>query len=112
MRRSKFSQEQIVAILNEHSNGLPVSQLSRKYNVAGATIYSWKSKYRDRPAHVEQLLKHLEEQNRLLKARLIDALIDNEALRDLFMQSRCQSPASDPSTSGTSGVGTKRPNDS
>lgn len=109
MRRSKFSQEQIVAILNEHSNGLPVSQLSQKYKVAGATIYSWKSKYRDRPAHIEQLLKHLEEQNRLLKARLIDALIDNEALRDLFMQSRCQSSSSDPSDPSASSIPGKSP---
>lgn len=97
MRRSKFTDEQITSILDEYKKGSRIAQLSQKYHVSGATIYSWKNKFQARSARSEQNLLQLEEENRRLKARLIDALIDNEVLRDLLCKRRGGGP-SDPST--------------
>ncbi|MGB5950230.1 MAG: transposase [Parvibaculum sp.] len=88
MRRSRFTDEQIASILDEYRKGSRISQLSQKYNVSGATIYSWNAKLQGRPARMERAIKQLEEENRRLKERLIDALIDNEVLRDLLRKKR------------------------
>ncbi|MGB3810609.1 MAG: transposase [Parvibaculum sp.] len=90
MRRSKFTDEQIASILDEYRKGARIAQLSQKYNVSGATIYSWKNKIQARSSRSEQNLMQLEEENRRLKARLIDALIDNEVLRDILCKKRSE----------------------
>ena len=84
MRRSRFSEEQIIGILKEHESGIPVSDLCRKHGVSDASIYKWKAKYGGMDVSEAKRLKALEEENAKLKRMLADAMLDNVALKDLL----------------------------
>ena len=82
MKRGRFSEEQIIAILKEHEAGLPVANLCRKHGVSDASIYKWKAKYGGMDVSEARRLKTLEEENARLKRLLADAMLDNFALKD------------------------------
>ena len=84
MKRSRFSEEQIIAILKEHEAGLPVPDLCRKHGVSDASIYKWKARYGGMDVSEARRLKTLEEENARLKRLLADAMLDNVALKDLL----------------------------
>ena len=84
MKRSRFSEEQIIAILKEHEAGLPVAELCRKHGVSDASIYKWKARYGGMDVSEARRLKTLEEENARLKRLLADAMLDNVALKDLL----------------------------
>ncbi len=84
MKRSRFSEEQIIAILKEHEAGLPVADLCRKHGVSDASIYKWKARYGGMDVSEARRLKTLEEANARLKWLLADAMLDNVALKDLL----------------------------
>lgn len=84
MKRSRFSEEQIIAILKEQEAGIPVSELCRKHGVSDASIYKWKAKYGGMDVSEAKRLKALEEENGKLKRMLADAMLDNVALKDLL----------------------------
>ena len=84
MRRSRFSDEQIIGILKEHQAGLSAMELCRKYGVSDATFYKWRSKYGGMDVSEAKRLKSLEEENGKLKRLLADAMLDNAALKDLL----------------------------
>ena len=84
MKRSRFSEEQIICILNEHESGVPVAELCRKHGVSDASIYKWKAKYGGMDVSEAKRLKALEEENAKLKRMLADAMLDNVALKDLL----------------------------
>ena len=84
MKRSRFSEEQIIGILKEHESGIPVSDLCRKHGVSDASIYKWKAKYGGMDVSEARRLKALEEENAKLKRMLADAMLDNVALKDLL----------------------------
>ena len=85
MKRSRFSEEQIIAILKEQEAGVPVSELCRKHGVSDASIYKWKAKYGGGMDVSEaKRLKALEDENAKLKRMLADAMLDNVALKDLL----------------------------
>ncbi len=84
MKRSRFSEEQIIAILKEQEAGVPVSELCRKHGVNDASIYKWKAKYGDMDISEAKRLKALEDENAKLKRMLADAMLDNVALKDLL----------------------------
>ena len=84
MKRSRFSEEQIIAILKEHEAGLPVADLCRKHGVSDASIYKWKARYGGMDVSEARRLKTLEEENARLKRLLADAMLDNVALMDLL----------------------------
>ena len=84
MKRSRFSEEQIIAILKEQEAGLPVADLCRKHGVSDASIYKWKAKYGGMDVSEARRLKTLEEENARLKRLLADAMLDNVALKDLL----------------------------
>jgi len=84
MKRSRFSEEQIIAILKEQESGIPVSELCRKHGVSDASIYKWKAKYGGMDVSEAKRLKALEEENGKLKRMLADAMLDNVALKDLL----------------------------
>ena len=67
MKRSRFSEEQIIGILKEHESGVPVAEPCRKHGVSDASIYEWKAKYGGMEASDVRRLKELEEENRRLK---------------------------------------------
>ena len=84
MKRSRFSEEQIIAILKEHEAGLPVADLCRKHGVSDASIYKWKARYGGMDVSEARRLKTLEEENARLKRLLADTMLDNVALKDLL----------------------------
>lgn len=84
MKHSKFSDEQIIAILKEHEAGARPADLCRKYGMSEATVYNWKAKYGGL-AEVKRL-KNLEDENAKLKELLADIMLDNAALKDLLLK--------------------------
>ena len=67
MKRIRFTEEQIIAVLQEHEAGAKTADLARKHRVSEATLYNWKAKYRGLDVSEARRLKALEEENRKLK---------------------------------------------
>ena len=84
MKRSRFSEEQIIGILKEHEAGVSVADLCRKYGVSDASIYKWKAKCGGMDVSEAKRLRALEDENSKLKRMLADAMLDNVALKDLL----------------------------
>ncbi|WP_408581402.1 IS3 family transposase [Bradyrhizobium barranii] len=84
MKRSRFSDEQIIGILKEHEAGVSVADLCRKHGVSDASIYKWKAKFGGLEVSEAKRLKTLEDENTRLKRLLADAMLDNAALKDLL----------------------------
>ena len=84
MKRSRFSEEQIIGILKEHEAGVTVADLCRKHGMSSASFYAWKAKFGGMEVSDAKKLKSLEAENAKLKRLLADAMLDNTALKDLL----------------------------
>ncbi|MCE0507339.1 IS3 family transposase [Roseivivax sp. GX 12232] len=84
MKRSKFSEEQIIAILREQEAGVKTADVCRRHGISSATFYSWKSRYGGMEVSDVKRLKALEDENAKLKRLYADAMLDNTALKDLL----------------------------
>ncbi len=84
MKRKRFSEEQIIAILKEHEAGVATADLCRKHGMSSASFYAWKAKYGGMDVSDAKKLKSFEEENAKLKRLLADAMLDNAALKDLL----------------------------
>ena len=84
MKRSKFTEEQIVAILREQEAGSKTADVCRKHGVSRATFSAWKAKYGGMDVSEAKRLRALEDENARLKRLLADAMLDNTALKDLL----------------------------
>jgi putative transposase len=84
MRKSRFTEEQIIAVLAEQERGLPTAQVCRKHNVSSATFYKWKAKYGGLDVSDVRKLRGLEDENRRLKKLLAEAMLDVAALKDIL----------------------------
>ena len=84
MKRSRFSENQIISILKEHEAGISVSDMCRKHGVSDATVCKWKAKYGGMDVSEAKRLKALEDENGRLKKLLADTMLDNSALKDLL----------------------------
>ena len=83
MKRKRFTEEQIITILKEHEAGSTVVDLARHHGVAENTIYRWKSKYGGMEVSDAKRLRALEAENSKLKRLYADAMLDNQALREI-----------------------------
>ncbi len=84
MRRSRFTEEQIIAILAEQERGMKTAELCRKHGISQNTFYKWKSRFGGLDVSDARRLKSLETENARLKRLLADAMLDNAALKDLL----------------------------
>ena len=83
MKKSKFSETQIVSILKQGDAGVPVKDLCRQAGISTATYYQWKSKFGGMEVSEARRLRSLEEENSRLKKLLAEAMLDNAVLKDL-----------------------------
>ena len=84
MKRSRFSETQIIAILKEADAGITVKQVCRKHGISDATYYKWKSKYGGMSASDLKRLKEMEQELFRLKRMYADMAMENQALKDLI----------------------------
>ena len=84
MKRTRFSEEQIIGVLKEAEAGAKTADLARRHGVSEATIYNWKAKYGGLEVSEAKRLRSLEDENGRLKRLLADAMLNNAALKDLL----------------------------
>ncbi len=84
MRKSKFSESQIVAILKEADSGIPVADVLRNHGISAATFYKWRSKYGGLEASELKRIKELEQQLSEFKAIVADLTLENKGMRGLL----------------------------
>lgn len=84
MKRIRFSEEQIIAVLREHEAGAKPVDLARKHGISEATLYNWKAKYGGMDVSDVRRLRALEEENRKLKKLLAESILDQAALKELL----------------------------
>ena len=84
MKKSKYSEEQIIGILKEAEAGIAVIELCRKYGISDQTYYIWKAKYGGMTVSDAKKLKQLEDENRRLKHLVADLTLDNQALKSVI----------------------------
>ena len=84
MKRSRFTEEQIITVLREQETGVPTAEVCRKHGLSSATFYKWKAKYGGLEVSEAKRLRALEDENGRLKRKLADAILDNAALKDLL----------------------------
>ncbi len=86
MKRSKFSDSQIIAILNENETGVAVSELCRKHGMSDATFYKWRAKFGGMDASMMKRMKELEEENRRLKKMYAEEKLKAEIIQEAMQK--------------------------
>jgi putative transposase len=81
MKKSRYTEEQIIAILKQHEAGVKTADLCREHGISDATFYNWKAKYGGLDVSEAQRLRQMDDENRRLKALVADLSLDKEALK-------------------------------
>lgn len=84
MKRSRFTEEQIISILKEHQAGLGAKELCRKHGVSDATFYKWRAKFGGMEVSDAKKLKALETENAKLKKLLAEQMMDVSTLKEML----------------------------
>jgi putative transposase len=112
MKRARFTEVQIIAVLKEHEAGANTADLARKHGISEATLYNWKAKFGGMDISEAKRLKQLEDENARLKKLLAEQMLDAAAMRELLSKNgrarraaRCRRASSGRHGSvGTSGL--------
>ncbi len=83
MKKSRFSEEQVLAILKEQDSGAKVVDICRKHGITDATFHNWKNKYNGMSSQELARLRMLEQENSRLKRAVADLTLDNQILKDV-----------------------------
>jgi putative transposase len=83
MRRSRFTEEQVIGILREQEAGVATAEVCRKHGISETTFYKWKAKYGGMEVSEARRLRALEDENAKLKRLLAEAMLDNVMLKDI-----------------------------
>ena len=83
MKRSRFSEEQIIAILKQQESGISTVDVCREHGISSATFYKWKAKFGGLEVSDARRLKALEDENTKLKKLLAEQMLDNAMLKDV-----------------------------
>jgi putative transposase len=83
MKKSRFTEEQVLAILKEQDGGTKVADICRKHGITDATFHNWKNKYSGMSSQELTRLRVLEQENSRLKRAVADLTLDNQILKDL-----------------------------
>jgi putative transposase len=84
MKKSRYTEEQIIGILKQHQAGLGAKELCRKYGISDATFYKWRSRYGGMEVSDAKRLKALEDENRRLKKLLAETALDAATLKEML----------------------------
>jgi putative transposase len=84
MKKSRFSEAQLIGILRQQGQGQTVAQICREHSISEPTFYQWKSKYGGLEVTELQRLKHLEEENRRLKQLVADLSLENQVVKEVL----------------------------
>ncbi len=93
MKKSRFTEAQIIAILKQHEAGRKVADLAREHGISEATMYTWKAKYGGLEVSEAQRLKTLEDENRRLKQLVAELSLDKEAWKGIVRTNGWSLPA-------------------
>ena len=83
MKKSRFTEEQIIGMIKEQESGVKTADLCRKHGISAGTFYTWKGRYGGMDVNDAKRLKHLLEENAKLKRVVADLTLDNVILKDL-----------------------------